>query len=290
MKSAVLPFGPRPLLDFDVSASQLEVVPLAPGEEPRVTWRRGSSPLDIRKIADKVFVRPVGGLDPLSEDTGVIEGAVMTLMRGGYGGEFTLHLPSAIKARIWTSMGQARIKGLVGCDLEVGTNAGQVELDECRGRLALKAKAGQIIGRRLGGTFAVESGAGEALLDIVQLDDGVHTVRSTMGAVKIDLAPGIDVRIESHSVMGSTRTKYPSKSDAKAVLKLEADLGAVKVREGEPYADPRHGDWPDWRKTWLQAPVERVSSEPQGELRTILELVQQKKISPEEAERLIAAL
>lgn len=291
MKTAPLPFGPRPLLDFDVSAAQIEVLPVAPGEEPRVAWKRGSSPLEIRRIADKVFVRATGTFEPLPEGTGVIEGAVMTLMRGGYGGEFTLWLPRNVKARIATNMGQARIRGLVGCDLEVSTNAGQVELDGCHGRFALKAKAGQILGRRLGGTFAVESGAGEALLDIVSLDDGVHTVHSTMGAVKIDLAPGIDVRIDSHSVMGSTRTKYPSKSDAKAVLKLEADLGAVKVREGEPWVDPRHGDWPDWRKTWAIAPVE-AATPPQAkdDLRTILDLVQQKKISPEEAERLIAAL
>jgi hypothetical protein len=291
MKTAVLPLGSKPLLDFDVSAARIEVLPLSPGEEPRIAWKRGAAPLEIRRIADKVFVRAAGTFEAPSEDAGVIESAVRTLIGGGYGGEFTLWLPRNVKARISTNMGQARIRGLVGCDLEVSTNAGQVELDGCHGRFVLKAKAGQIIGKRLGGTFSVESGAGEALLDIVSLDDGVHTVHSTMGAVKIDLAPGLDVRIDSHSVIGSTRTKYPSKSDARAVLKLEADLGAVKVREGEAWVDPKAGDWPDWRKTWAIAPVEAASAPPaKDDLRTILELVQQKKISPEEAERLIAAL
>lgn len=110
--------------------------------------------------------------------------------------------------------------------------------------------------------------------------------------MKIDLVPGLDVRIESRTVMGSTRTRYPSRNDAPAVLKLEAELGAVKVREGSPYEDPRHSDWADWRKTWLAQPVQAAAAEASagGDLRTILELVQQRKISPEEAERLIAAL
>ena len=285
-KSWPLPFGSRPVLDFEVNAARIEVLPVEPHGQPRIEVKRAFSALDIRSVGEKVFVRLAGNFDE-PEGTGVLEGAVMTLMRGGYGGEFTVYLPQSVKARLSTSMGQARISGLKGCDLEASTNAGQLELDDCRGRFSLKAKAGQIIGKRLGGTFAVESGAGEALLDIVQLDDGLHTVRSTMGSVKIDLVPGLDVRIDSRTVMGSTRTKYPSNREAKAVLQLEADLGAVKVREGEPYEDPLHGDWPDWRKTWLTAAAEPAGP---GELRTILELVQQKKISAEEAERLIAAL
>jgi hypothetical protein len=202
-----------------------------------------------------------------------------------------LYVPQNVQARIAAHMGEARIRGLAGCDLDVSTNAGQVELEDCRGRFVLRAKAGQIVGKRLGGTFAVEAGAGEAMLDIVQLDEGVHTVHSTMGSVKIDLKPGLDVRIQSRTVMGSTRTKFPSNNASPRVLKLEAELGAVKVREGAPYDDPRHGDWPDWRKTWAVQAIEPTAVEPApDELRTILELVRQKKISPEEADRLIDSL
>jgi hypothetical protein len=293
-----LPFTERPQLDFEVNAARIDVQAVGPGETPRIESRRAGAPLEIRPVGEKLMVRLAGNWEgDLDLGAGVLEGAVATLLRGGYGGEFTVHLPPGIKARIAANMGQARIRGLYGCDLEVATNAGQVELDDCRGRFVLKAKAGQIVGRRLGGTFAVESGAGEATLDIVELDPGVHTVHSTMGAVKIDLRPGLEVRIESRTVMGSTRTRYPSKPDAEAVLKLEAELGAVKVREGAGYEDPRHGDWPDWRKVWLTRPERPQMPErpivvppPATELRSILEMVEQKKLSAEEAERLIAAL
>jgi hypothetical protein len=77
------------------------------------------------------------------------------------------------------------------------------------------------------------------------------------------------------------------------VLKLEVELGAVKVREGIDYVDPRHGDWPDWRKTWLVVLIVEMRSlveHPVSDLGAILEMVQDKKISADEAERLIAAL
>ncbi|MBK7860071.1 MAG: hypothetical protein IPJ65_15940 [Archangiaceae bacterium] len=296
-----LPFEGRAELDFEVNAARIEVLPVEPGGTPRIESRRPGAPLEIRSVGGKVSVRLAGnwGVD-VDLGAGVLEGAVSTLLRGGYGGEFTVYLPQSVRARLAANMGQARVRGLAGCDLELTTNAGQIEVDDCRGRFVLKAKAGQIIGRRLGGTFAVESGAGEVVLDIVALDEGVHTVHSTMGAVKIDLRPGLEVRIESRTVMGSTRTRYPSKSDAKTVLKLEAELGAVKVREGDGAPDPRRGDWPDWRKVWSDA-AETPDPSPAyagqtgavahpTELRTILELVQHKKLSAEEAERLIAAL
>lgn len=282
-KSWGLPFGPRPILDFEAGASSVEVLPVEPGGQPRIEAKHAQ--LDVTTSGEKVLVRIAGFRGAPDLGPGLIGGAVSALLGARFGGEFKLYLPPNVQARIAANASEARIRGLAGCDLDVSTHAGQVTLEDCRGRFTLKANAGQIVGKRLGGTFKVESGAGEVLLDIVQLDDGEHSVHSTMGAVKIDLKPGLDVRIESRTVMGSTRTKFPSNPDAKAVLRLEAELGAVKVREGEPCEDPRHGDWPDWRKQWA---VEVEA--PPDELRTILELVRQKKLSPEEADRLIDSL
>ncbi len=283
-----LPFSPRPVLDFEANGSRIEVCPVEPGGQPRIEAKH--SQLEVTTAGEKVLVRIVGWRDAPDLGPGILEGAVSTLLGARFGGEFKLYLPPNVRARIEANASEVRVRGLAGCDLDVRTNAGQLTAEDSRGRFVLKAKAGQIVGRRLGGTFHVESGAGEAVLDIVQLDEGVHTVHSTMGAVKIDLKPGLDVRIESRTVMGSTRTKFPSNPDAKAVLKLEAELGAVKVREGGPFDDARHGDWPDWRKTWLSGPAEAVVVDAPSELRTILELVRQKKLSPEEADRLIDTL
>jgi hypothetical protein len=321
----MLPFGARPVLEFETSASRLEIVPLQAGEKPRIEAKRPGAALEVTVVGEKVCVRyamdqrearpwsgnpgfshadhrthhaengnPFGG-NPF-EGRGfeeVVRGVAAAVLgpRGG-GGAFTLHLPSNVRAHISANMGEVEATGLSGCDLSVQTSAGSLMLADCRGRFTLKAKAGRILGRRVGGTFDVESGMGEATLDIVALDPGAHRVVSTMGAVKVDLIPGLDVRIESRTVMGSTRTRYPSNNAAPTLLKLEAELGSVRVREGGEYKDPRRGDWKDWRTEWRDGPSPSAPAKPDAdaELRRILDLVAQKKVSPEEAERLISAI
>jgi hypothetical protein len=318
-----LPFAQRPVLDFEANATSIEVVPVEPGQAPRIESRRAGAQLDVKQVGETVVVRvgmdnPWGGnpfdaardaheehlrrhghrvergrdRSPLAEE--LIRGIAGAVFSGRFGGAFTLYLPPNLQARLSCNMGEVEIRKLAGCDIAVSTNAGSLVIDECRGRFAVRAKAGRILCRRVGGTFDVESGMGEAMLDIVALDEGVHKVVSTMGSVKVELAPNMDVRVESKTVMGSTRTRYPSRNDSKTILKLEAELGSVRVREGHEYKDPLHGDWPDWRKQWNEGPSVPVADPappPEGnELRKILDLVQQKKVSPEEAERLISAL
>jgi hypothetical protein len=280
-RTMTLPFGDNPILDFEANASQLEVVTLKPGEAPCLEVDSSSEP-EVRLEGEVVVVRPnarsfLAGWD-LAANT------------------VTLKVPAHVKARLRCDMGRAIVNGLAGCDLEVSTQAGSLELHNVRGRMKLKANAGQIRGEGLGGTFNVDCGAGSARLHIVALDPGTHTVHSNMGSVRIELAPGIQVRIDARTVMGSTRNKYPSNPDAAAVLKLEAELGSVRISEGNGDQDPRHGDWPDWRRLWEAAeafmtPQPAAKAQPSGEeLRQILGMVEAGKINAAEAERLIRAI
>lgn len=276
-----LPFGDNPRLDFEANASQIEVVATKAGEAPCLEVDASTDP-EVRVDGGVVVVRPssrsfLAGWD-LHANTVV------------------LRVPAHLKARVVCDMGRAIIRGLAGCDLEVSTQAGSLELHEVRGRMKLKANAGQIRGEGLGGTFVVDCGAGSARLGLVALDPGVHTVHSNMGSVKLELAPGLDVRIEARTVMGSTRTLYPSNPKAAAVLKLEAELGSVRISEGSGHVDSRHGDWPDWRRFWEAAeafitPAAPPKAAPSGEeLRQILAMVEAGKINAAEAERLIRAI
>ena len=233
-----LPFGDNPVLDFEASASQLEVVPVDPGEAPCLEFDGAIQP-EVRREGEVVVVRPSS------------RGFWGAFEMGGH--KMTLRVPAQLKARFAADMGRLTVRNLAGCDLDISTSAGSLELHDVRGRMKLKANAGQIRGEALGGTFWVECDAGSARLGIVALDPGEHYVHSNMGSVKIDLAPGLDVRIEARTVMGSTRTKYPTNPKSLTVLKLEAELGSVKISEGNGYMDPRHGDWPDWRKLWEAA-------------------------------------
>ena len=287
-----LPFTAEPVLDFELSSSHVTVLATEHGEAPSLETVGRGEPLSITAVDGAVKVR-------LSESGG------SSWFREPPHRVF-LHLPAHVRAQLRVDMGQLDIKGLRGCDLTASTNAGQLELTDVDGRLQLEANAGKLVGTRVGGTFVVKAGAGAVRLFVVRLDEGTHAVHSSMGSVRIELPPGLDVRIDSHTVMGSTRTHYPNNPDAKTVLKLEAELGSVKVVEGSTYADPRRGDFVDWRKRWLDraswnaprssspptaAPTVAVSRGPStDELRSILSMVEEKKISATDAERLIRAL
>ena len=282
MKKRVLPlpFGADPILDFEASAAQIEVQPVERGEAARIEVD-ASNELEVRREGEGVVVRPsarsfLGGWD-LSANTVV------------------LRVPAHLKARFRCDLGRVIVRGLAGCDLEITTQAGSLELEDVRGRMKLEANAGQIRGAGLGGTFLVDCGAGSARLAIVALDPGVHQVRSKMGSVRIELAPGIDVRIDARTVMGSTRTKYPSNPAAAAVLKLEAELGSVRISEGPDRSEARRGDGPDWRRQWEAAEAfitpPPVKPAPSGEeLRQILSMVEAGKLNAAQAERLIRAI
>jgi hypothetical protein len=306
-QSLPLPFTSEPVLDLHADATKVEVLPVARGEEPRIEIEgRGASeldgraPLKVELRGSVVFVR----FDHEWVDRWPTPMEIKKLI---------LHVPAHVKAKLHCDMGKVRIHGLAGCDLDVEGNAGKLELEEVRGRLKLVMHMGSIWGDRLGGTFDVRSDAGSVALGVDALDDGEHVIRTAMGSVKVDLAKGLSVKVETSTTLGAARSTYPSNRDARAMLRLESQLGSVRVREaGEP-EDPRHGDWPDWRKWWADArevivtnvpaaseyipeapPAPPASAESAEErelsMRKILEMVQQGKLTAVEAERLIRAM
>jgi hypothetical protein len=294
-----LPFTAEPLLDLHADATKVELLPVAPGDTPRIEIDGrgeidGRAPLKVELKGNVVFVR----LDHEWVDRWP---AIIEIKR------LIVHVPGHVKARVHCDMGKLRVHGLAGCDLDVSVNAGKLELEEVRGRLKLVGSMGAIWGEKLGGTFDVRSDAGSVHLGIDALDDGEHFIRTAMGSVKVDLARGLDVKIETSTTLGSARSSYPSNPGAKAQLRLESQLGSVRVKEAGQAEESRHGDWPDWRRWWAEAKevianVPAVSDaappptpagdaeEKAANMRKILEMVQSGKLSPVEAERLIRAM
>ena len=293
-QSIPLEFSDVPVLDVKADAIRLEMVPVEAGGQPRIEVdARGNSsrqPVTVEKDIDTNAVRvrvhtswadlPFAGED------------VVKRMR--------IYVPQHVRAKLVSSMGRVRVEKLAGCDLDIATSAGTVELDDVRGRLSVSVDSGSVRGEHLGGTFNVRSQAGSVKLSIDALDPGTHTVRTSMGAVKVELAKGLTVRVETSATLGSARSNYPSTPNADTVLRLEAELGSVKVREGGTPEDARHGDWPDWRRFWhdvvgsvaeqLDTPPKAPKKVSDAELREVLDLVQQGKITAADAERLIRAM
>lgn len=287
-----LEFAERPSLELRATAEHLHVLPVEPGGSPRieVDSRRGDTPrLQVERVGETLVVKSDGGVSQW------MFGSVPFK-------RLTLFVPPSIRARVRQDFGNLKVERLEGCDLELQSSAGTISLEHIRGRMSVAVDAGTVKGEHLAGTFDVRTEAGSVKLGIDALDAGEHRVRTELGAVKLYLAPGLPVKFDSHTALGSSRISYEAAKDAKATMVLSAELGSIRVKEGDAFVDERHGDWADWRKLWKDAvaevgnvvndvlPKPQPTRVPDEELRKVLELVQDGKISASDAERLIRAM
>lgn len=295
-----LPFSDLAQLELVTPFGDIALVALAPGEAPHVEQTGGDRGLKVETAKDGDVVR-----------IRLTSAEISFLDFGAPHARLVLHVPPNVRARVRTEFGRIRAERLdQGCDLDLATTAGAMQLEQITGRMALRTGAGQISGEKLAGTFDVVTAAGSVRLAISGLQPGHHRISTSMGAVRVDLSPGIQVKLETRTSMGSIRRKYPSSADAPAVLEVSTELGSVKVREAGQ-ADERHGDFPRWdvfpgwkAEKWAdawgrfwtaQAPASDAPPPPRRpirdeELSRILSLVEQGKISAQEAERLIRAI
>ncbi|HUB08661.1 MAG TPA: hypothetical protein VMB50_16765 [Myxococcales bacterium] len=296
-KSWPLPFEDPPILDLEASFCSLTVEPVDAGEVPSLAVASGRGPFRDDPDAP-VTVEEAGGV------VRVRIGGRLGWPPWGRKAVFRLRVPRALRARLHCDAGLIVVERLAGCDLEMSAGAGHLRLDDVHGRLALRADAGQIRGERLGGSLEVESSAGEVRLGVDSLDPGTHRIHTSMGAVRLELAPGLRVRIEARTSMGSTRNRYPTTPDAEAILSLETDLGSVRIDPGGP---PAPAGVDDWRSRWSGKSAGRWPVRPappaaspgpprpsiavsDDELKRVLQLVEQGKINAEQADRLIRAM
>ncbi len=293
-----LELSERPTIDLNVSAERITVLPVERGGEPRLEVEGGRgeiAPVEFKREGDQLII------------TSSTNPAAWPWPGAGMVRKLTLLVPEHVRARIRQDFGQLFVERLAGCDLELSASAGTISLEDVKGRLKISVDSGTVTGERLGGTFDVVSQAGSVKLAIDSLDPGEHRVRTAMGSVKLLLAPTVMVKLEAHTTLGSTRVSHPSTPEAEARLVLSAELGSIKVKTGGVVEDPRHGDGPDWRRFWRdiadkalsvafdeQPPEPRSEPPPrpvpEAELRKVLELVEQGKLSAPDAERLIRAM
>ena len=303
-KVVPLPFeSPAQPLEVEATAAALQLVPVGEGDSPRIEQAGAGRalPVEVTRVEGVVRVR-----------IGMPEAGWLAFLGRGGPFAFKLFVPKNVKAKIRCSAGMLHAERFEDCELDLATSTGAIHLSDVKGRMALRADAGQIRGQRLSGRFQVEANAGAVRLHIVGLDSGEHRIHSSMGSVQVHLAPGIKVQIETRTSMGSTRNRYPSTPGAEATLHLEAELGSVKVDESGTENEVRGGGWDDWRKhwagdvqkwasgwekwSWLMRPEaqgswhRRSGSVGSEELKRILNMVEQGKINAEEAERLIRAI
>ncbi|CAN5299045.1 hypothetical protein BH09MYX1_BH09MYX1_62490 [soil metagenome] len=285
-----LPLDEHPLLDVTADFAHLTLVPIAPGERPYAEVRsKWKNRVRVRGENGTTVVR-IGG-----EDWGL----------GMWSGKdrVILHVPKDVRARVTTAAGRLFVERLDGCDLEITNDAGTIEMDDVGGALRIVTEAGKIDGQNLRGRFDISSQAGAVRLDITGFEPGEHRVRAEVGAVKIELARGLSVRVDARATMGAVKVDCPNVADADAVLLVETEVGAIKVRSSDqaartPRAVPHwdHASQGPYRSSAHEtsadaaAPKATPASESDEELERILAKVADGSLAPGSAAELLRAL
>ena len=267
-----LPFSQPAVLELQSDFGQLTLRPIEPGETPRIELQRGSAEtiaVHIEKSGERVRV----SLEPHRS----------LAWFGHWDCKATVFVPRDVRASVQTNAGSVHVQDLDRCELGIKANAGKIELRNIYGLMHLAADAGSIVGRELGGFFQVETQAGSVRLEILDLQPGEHHVRAAMGSVRLELARGMDMCIETHTSLGSVRNGYPSNGSSPTRLVLSSEMGSIRIEEGAPYRGPR--------------PVPSSSPSPAAaepkddpELERILEMVERGKLSATEADDLLRAM
>src|SRR5581483_4534427 len=219
-----------------------------------------------------------------------------------------------------TDAGKLRVNDCSG-RLRIASSAGKVELEQISGTLEARTDAGAIHAEdiRLSGDSTLRASAGTVRVSGLRLLSGSHVVETSLGSVRLGLAPDSPVRIETHVSLGSVDNRVgQGPEDAPATLKVSSELGSVKIRYdeapatplhrvsvtdarigAEPRADsgsePRHEEQPaataNEQPAAAPAGGARPASGPsQDETMRILDMVERHEITPGEAAALLNAL
>jgi hypothetical protein len=278
-----LPFGSPAELELRSEWGSLALLPVEPGKQPRLELSHDS----------------VESVDVHVEKVGHVVRVVLDPHRsfkwfGNWECRAAAYVPRDVHASVETNAGSVSVRDLDGCQLGIKANAGKIDLVKVRGLLHLSADAGSVTGREVGGYFDVETQAGSVRLEIVDLQPGEHRVRATMGSVRLELARGLDVCLETHTTLGSVRTQFPSRSSAPAKLVLSTEMGSIRVEEVSSPAST----WPHPDAPTAPSPPEPPAPEPTDarpsatdpELERILKMVESGDLSAHEADELLRAM
>jgi len=269
-----LPFSQPAQLELHTEWGNVAVLPVEPGQSPRLELTRGSSDnvaVHVEKLGDVVRV----SLDPQRSFNWF----------GGWECRAAVYVPRDVRASVETNAGSVSVRNLEGCELGIKANAGKIEVVDVYGLMHLAAEAGSISGRGLGGYFDVSTSAGSVQLEILDLQPGEHRMRAAMGSVRLELARGMDVSVETHTSMGSVRNTYPVRQSAPTKLLLSTEMGSIRVDEA-PMLRPT----PRPRPTESASQTENRSRREDPELERILKMVESGQLSAQDADELLRAM
>jgi hypothetical protein len=194
-------------------------------------------------------------------------------------------LPGLASLRVNLGYGDLAVRSLAAESVKLDAGAGTMSTFAVVGSLRGNVGAGKMMILAHEGVASVNVGTGDVQLDIARVVDGEYKIDVGMGRVEVRLPAGAQIHLETSSGIGKTTISFPSAAEgALSVLKASAGIGEVSVKERSPQPAPPPQGTPK-----PQRPGTAPNRHETEELR-ILQMLEQGKISSQDAADLIAAL
>ncbi|MEO8539694.1 MAG: hypothetical protein ABI577_08130 [bacterium] len=277
-------------VQIDQTAGKLTVRPCKEGETPGIvsSGNKASPEILLTRDGDKLQIEVKLSKGWLFRRK---QGAT-TLVRLGN--------QSLEQLRIDNGYGDMELQGTIADDIRVNIGAGSFQSILTRGSIDVNVGAGKLAVLSHSGLARCDSGTGDVLLDVAELADGEYKVDVGLGRAEVRLPAGGQVFIKASSGIGKSRIEYPSAPEsAPARLRLNSGIGECVVKSRDAGASEAAA-----KAAQSAAPVSpvgqprpqrgsraaRTANRREGEEMRVLQMLEQGKITPQDAADLIAAL
>jgi hypothetical protein len=270
-------------IQVDQTAGRLTVRPCREGEVPGIV-SSGS------KATPEVEVQREGSR--LTLEVKLSKG---WLFRRRQGATTTVRLDGQAleQLKIDNGYGETEVHSIEATDLRVNVGAGSVQCLLTRGNLDVNVGAGKVSVLSHAGLARCDSGTGDVLLDIAEVVPGDYKVDVGLGRAEVRLPAGAQVHIKAASGIGKSRIEYPSAGESATTrLRLNSGIGecVVKTRDTTESADAVKPAGQPRPQRGSGRGVAATARRREGEEMRVLQMLEQGKITPQDAADLIAAL
>ena len=270
-------------IQLDQTAGKLTVRPCREGEAPGIVsaGSKATPELVVQRDGSRLHIE--------------VKLSKGWIFRRRQGATTTVRLGAGVfeQIRIENSYGETEVHSIEAADIRVNVGAGAIQCLLTRGNLDVNVGAGRVSVLSHSGIARCDSGTGDVLLDIAEVVPGDYKVDVGLGRAEVRLPAGAQVHIKVASGIGKSRIEYPSAPEgAPSRLRLNSGIGecVVKTRDVadstetvKPAGQPRP-------QRGSGRGVAATARRREGEEMRVLQMLEQGKITPQDAADLIAAL
>ena len=184
--------------------------------------------------------------------------------------------------------GDLELRDLAAASMKLSTGAGKIVGYSTTGDIRADVGAGRINLNVHRGLATCHTGTGDVTLDIAEVAPGAYDVECGIGRIEVRLPADAPIFVRTSTGMGKTTNRFGGSTDEHAPSRLRANtgIGELIVRTRDDSAAAPASDSAARARAGRPATARRHEVE---ELR-ILQLLEQGRISSQEAAELIAAL